>query len=87
MTESISNNNNNSNNNKTHIKMKNSKSRCTVCRKKLGLMIFDCRCEQKFCITHSRPEEHECTFDYKSYQREILKKNNPQIVRDKVLRI
>jgi predicted nucleic acid binding AN1-type Zn finger protein len=48
--------------------------RCTMCRKKLGLLEFTCKCEKKFCISHLQPEEHQCTYNYKiDGQAEIQK--------------
>lgn len=46
------------------------KVRCAVCRKKLGLLGFDCKCSStlKFCAEHRLPENHDCQFDHKSQQ-------------------
>ena len=40
-------------------------TRCSSCRKKLGLMPFLCRCELQFCSAHYHAEEHNCTYNYK----------------------
>nr|1WFH_A Chain A, zinc finger (AN1-like) family protein [Arabidopsis thaliana] len=41
-------------------------NRCTVCRKRVGLTGFMCRCGTTFCGSHRYPEVHGCTFDFKS---------------------
>ena len=66
---------------------KTKKPRCTICNKKLGLMVFKCKCDTRFCITHLHPEEHSCAFDYKAYERTILEKDNPRVIADKIIRI
>jgi hypothetical protein len=42
------------------------------CNKKLKLTDMACRCEKTFCGLHRHAETHNCTFDYKSYGREVL---------------
>ncbi len=49
-------------------------SRCNYCNKKLGLMEYKCKCENKFCITHLLPEIHNCTYDHKKDSLNKLKK-------------
>ena len=55
-------------------KEKSEKSRCTQCRKKLGLMEYTCKCKKQFCISHLQPQEHACTFNYKAEADAVLKK-------------
>ena len=43
-----------------------------------------CYCDNYYCHKHRFPEYHNCTFDYKSKQRDELKKKMPVIVADKV---
>lgn len=66
---------------------KQKKPRCPVCNKKLGLMVFTCKCDIRFCITHMQPESHNCTYDHKGIQREELKKQLPQVIANKVIKI
>ncbi|PHU06269.1 Zinc finger A20 and AN1 domain-containing stress-associated protein 6 [Capsicum chinense] len=54
-------------------------NRCLVCRKKVWLMGFKCRCGPTFCGTHRYPELHACTFDFKPMGRETIAKANPLI--------
>lgn len=57
------------------------------CRKKVGLTGFKCRCGQLFCGTHRYAEAHDCSFDYKTMQREKLAAANPVVQAAKVERI
>lgn len=50
------------------------KKKCTVCKKKLGLMVYICKCEKLFCISHLQPQEHACTFNYKAVADAALTK-------------
>ncbi|XP_019189853.1 PREDICTED: zinc finger A20 and AN1 domain-containing stress-associated protein 1-like [Ipomoea nil] len=58
--------------------------RCFCCKKKVGLMSFECRCGGTFCGRHRFPEEHKCDFDYKATGRKILAMENPAITADKL---
>lgn len=60
---------------------------CFKCRKKTGLLGFKCKCENNFCSEHRYAEEHNCTYDYKSESKNILMKNNPQVLSDKLTKI
>lgn len=68
---------------------KSKKRRCQVCRKKLGLSGFKCKCSDTnfFCSKHRYAEEHNCSFDYKKENKDLLREKNPQIVSDKIIRI
>jgi len=63
------------------------RNRCTVCKKKVGLLGFDCRCGGLFCSLHRADKEHDCQFDYKTLQRAQLAENNPQVIAEKVTKI
>eukprot|EP00210_Caulerpa_lentillifera_P004928 g4702.t1 len=60
---------------------------CPMCRKKLGLLAFQCRCGNRFCETHRYPESHHCTFDHKAALRIRLQAENPVVLNDKVDRV
>ncbi|CAF1700187.1 hypothetical protein Bca4012_002039 [Brassica carinata] len=62
-------------------------NRCTVCRKRVGLTGFMCRCGTTFCGTHRYPEVHGCTFDFKSAGREEIAKANPLVIAAKLQKI
>jgi predicted nucleic acid binding AN1-type Zn finger protein len=61
-------------------------NRCGGCRKKLALTDFECRCKTRFCALHRAPEEHACTFDFKSHGLAHLEKQLTKAVADKVER-
>ena len=67
--------------------VKRDPNRCTMCNKKTGLLGFTCKCDGVFCAKHRHIEEHKCTYDHKKDQLEILKKNNPVVTSDKVIKI
>ncbi|XP_050222862.1 putative zinc finger A20 and AN1 domain-containing stress-associated protein 8 [Mercurialis annua] len=58
--------------------------RCNCCKKRIGLTGFACKCGHLFCGNHRYPEEHKCTFDYKAFGREVLRKQNPGLQGDKL---
>ncbi|KAH9505927.1 AN1-type zinc finger protein 6, variant 2 [Dermatophagoides farinae] len=66
---------------------KKKKLRCPICREKLAIIRFDCRCGLSFCGTHRYAKMHNCTFDYKEYGAEEIRKNNPQVIGEKVQKI
>ena len=63
--------------------------RCSFkgCKKKLDLVPFECKCSLKFCTEHRLPEAHNCTYNFKKNGREILKKNNPVVINQKIITI
>ncbi|XVE57774.1 hypothetical protein DITRI_Ditri04bG0116600 [Diplodiscus trichospermus] len=61
-------------------------NRCFICRKKVGLTGFKCRCGSTFCGEHRYPEKHECSFDFKGAGRNAIAKANPVVKADKVER-
>lgn len=71
--------------NKTSSKKK--KARCNNCNKKIKIMSFDCKCNGLFCSQCRYADSHNCSFDWKNHERNILKKNNPQIVTSKFNKI
>ncbi|KAK2971755.1 hypothetical protein RJ640_022894 [Escallonia rubra] len=58
--------------------------RCHCCKKRVRVAGFECRCGGIFCAMHRYPEEHACTFDFKSTGRVVLAKQNPLFVADKL---
>ncbi|XP_072228085.1 AN1-type zinc finger protein 5b isoform X2 [Leuresthes tenuis] len=63
------------------------KNRCFMCRKKVGLTGFDCRCGNLFCGIHRYSDKHNCPYDYKSEAAAKIRKENPMVVADKIQRI
>jgi hypothetical protein len=60
------------------------KDQCWKCQKKVGYLGFACKCGYVFCGVHRHFNEHNCDFDYKTVERERLKKDNPLIAAKKV---
>lgn len=60
------------------------KSRCWKCKKKAGLFPIECRCGYVFCMKHRYASTHACDFDYRKEGREMLEKDNPPVVADKI---
>ena len=49
--------------------------KCKLCKQRLSLVdeeIGLCKCSNVFCVIHRHPSVHECTFDWKSRDTEIL---------------
>ncbi|CAL8082478.1 unnamed protein product [Orchesella dallaii] len=63
------------------------KNRCQLCRKKVGLTGFECRCGGLFCSVHRYSDKHDCTFDYRQLGAEEIRKNNPVVVGEKIHKI
>ncbi|KAJ8380713.1 hypothetical protein SKAU_G00014910 [Synaphobranchus kaupii] len=66
---------------------KTKKNRCFMCRKKVGLTGFDCRCGNLFCGLHRYSDKHNCPYDYKAEAAAKIRKENPVVVADKIQRI
>ena len=60
------------------------KPRCMVCRKKLGMMIFTCKCHNMYCASHQSPHSHECSYDHKKDRHQHLYKVNPPVIKTQV---
>lgn len=63
------------------------KNRCQWCNKKVGLTGFSCRCGYVFCAEHRYSDKHNCSYDFKSQNKELLSKANPQVVASKINKI
>lgn len=66
---------------------KKKKNRCAVCRKKVGLTGFECRCGGLFCAVHRYSDKHDCTFDYREHGAQEIRRNNPVVVGEKIQKI
>eukprot|EP00850_Spirogloea_muscicola_P020718 SM000224S07106 [mRNA] locus=s224:96059:97041:- [translate_table: standard] len=62
-------------------------NRCALCKKRVGLTGFKCRCNNTFCSLHRYSDKHGCTFDYKGAGRDAIAKANPIVKADKVDKI
>lgn len=59
-------------------------NRCWLCNRKIGLLGFHCRCGYTYCEVHRYSDTHNCDFDYKSFERQILQKQNLKVVAKKL---
>lgn len=66
---------------------KKKKTKCAKCRVNVGVIAFPCRCGGIYCGMHRYASEHSCTFDYKEHGAEEIRKNNPQVIGEKVQKI
>ncbi len=62
------------------------KKRCCAadCKKKLGLLGFDCRCGKHFCSSHRHPDTHTCTFDHRGASKAVLTAALQSCIADKL---
>lgn len=60
------------------------RNRCLCCNKKVGLLGFECRCGYVYCSGHRHAADHNCTFDYATFDKERLAKANPVIAASKL---
>ncbi|KAK4492405.1 hypothetical protein RD792_003210 [Penstemon davidsonii] len=68
-------------------KPKEGHSRCTTCKKRVGLTGFKCRCGHLFCGSHRYSEKHDCPFDYRTAGKDAIAKANPVVKAEKLDRI
>ena len=60
--------------------LKSCNKKLKSCNKKLKLVNnYESECGNYYCIKHKFSMDHDCTFDYKKKQQEILQKNLQKI--------
>lgn len=68
--------------------MSNTRPRfCTfeMCKKKIVISDFACRCSQYYCSQHRDPEIHTCGFDYRNAGvQELLKTMSTAVIGKKI---
>jgi len=62
-------------------------SRCSTCRKRVGLTGFNCRCGNLYCAMHRYSDKHECKFDYRAAAMDAIAKANPVVKAEKLDKI
>ena len=60
------------------------KKRCSVCKKKVGILGWECKCGKLLCTSHRTPEDHACDFDYRTEGKKRLADANPLVAFSKV---
>ncbi|PSR86841.1 Zinc finger A20 and AN1 domain-containing stress-associated protein [Actinidia chinensis var. chinensis] len=68
-------------------KEKEGPSRCTTCKKRVGLTGFKCRCGNLFCGSHRYSDKHDCPFDYRTAARDAIARANPVVKAEKLDKI
>ncbi|XP_036771993.2 AN1-type zinc finger protein 6 isoform X1 [Manis pentadactyla] len=68
-------------------KQKQKKNRCFMCRKKVGLTGFECRCGNVYCSAHRYSDVHSCSYNYRADAAEKIRKENPVVVGEKIQKI
>lgn len=68
-------------------KKKINPNKCGMCKKKIGLLGFKCECQVFFCSAHRMAEAHNCTYDFKAVQRELLAQKNTPVHASKLVKI
>ena len=63
------------------------KNRCACCNKKLGLVMFTCKCGGNYCGDHRINEAHNCTYDYHQEYKQTLIIQLPKITGIKIDKI
>jgi len=54
------------------------------CSQKLTLTSMPCKCEKTYCSKHRHSEDHDCKYDYKQNQKELLSSQMVKVVGNKV---
>jgi hypothetical protein len=56
--------------------------KCHKCSSKIPIYRRNiiCKCGHLFCAPHSRSDDHNCSFDYKSEYKLLLEKQNNKVV-------
>ena len=66
-----------------------SKKKCHNCKGKLGIVNYECKCDEthRFCSKCRLPESHNCDYDFKTDGKVILEKQLVKVEYDKVIKI
>lgn len=68
----------------TSIRTENNKCAFAICKKKLKLTDFSCRCKQRFCAEHRFFDNHNCSYDYKNTDNLANIVQNMKCIKQKV---
>lgn len=61
---------------------------CFLCSKKISItetITNNCRCKNNFCNTHKAPNNHSCTYNFLSANKELLLCKLPEIKKSKIV--
>ena len=65
----------------------NNNKYCLICNKKLKITAIKCKCNNFFCKNHKNENIHNCIFDYKKFNKDLLEKNMPIVISEKIKKI
>jgi len=54
-------------------------SKCWKCNKRVGLLGVKCKCTYVFCAKCRYSDRHNCTYDYKTASKALLKSQLPEV--------
>ena len=60
------------------------KNRCWECKRKVGVLGYECKCSYIFCAKHRLSFDHNCDYDFKSDVIKKLEKENPVVKKKKI---
>ena len=65
----------------------NNNKYCLICNKKLKITAIKCKCNNFFCKYYKNENIHNCIFDYKKFNKDLLEKNMPIVISEKIKKI
>lgn len=66
---------------------KKKKKKCKHCKTISSLMLFDCKCKNKYCLSCLLPETHNCSFDYVNENKDKLKNSLEKVENLKIIKL
>lgn len=74
--------------NTSEKEVKKEKMVCQKCGKKINITnSVKCNCGQTLCMKHRYQMEHDCSYDFKTVEKERLAAKNPLISYEKIIKI
>jgi len=64
--------------------MGNNRCHAPNCKKKIGLISFECKCGKVFCGKHRTPETHNCSYDHKTDSKNLLREKMIKVEAEKL---
>ena len=62
-------------------------NKCPICKTKIKITDYACKCKVYYCYKHRAPEVHNCSYDYRLAAQILLAKQNPTVVSSKIVPI
>lgn len=62
-------------------------NRCFECNKKIFIIPIKCKCQNIFCSIHRYAEKHNCSYNYKEFNKQYLTKTMPLNNDNKIYKI